>query len=122
MPYGKELILDLHKCNPKKFTRRALKRFLKVLCKKIAMERCQLHFWDYKDCPEEHAAAPDHLKGVSCVQFISTSNITIHALDVLQKVFLNIFSCKDFDAEIVSAFAAEYFEGEVITKKTVERV
>ncbi len=122
MEYGKELILDLHECNPEKFSRKALKKFLKHLCRKIEMKRCQLHFWDYKGCPDEYAAAPDHLKGVSCIQFISTSNITIHTLDVLQKVFLNIFSCKPFDAETAAAFSAAYFEGEIATKQVVERV
>ncbi len=121
-PYGTELILDLHSCNNAKFSRVSLKKFLVRICQEIKMERCDLHFWDYQDRPDEYASAPDHLKGVSCIQFISTSNITIHTLDVLDKVFLNIFSCKNFDVEAAATFSASYFEGKIATKTTVERV
>jgi len=92
--YGKELILDIHECNINMFTREKLCEFFEILCDKIDMERCDLYFWDYDDCPEEYKKASDHLKGRSAIQFISTSNITVHTLDVLKKVFINIFSCK----------------------------
>ncbi len=121
MSYGQELILDVHYCNSKKFTRNNLKQFFILLCKEIDMERCDLHFWDYEGHPEEYKKAPIHLKGISAVQFISTSNITIHTLDKLEKVFINIFSCKAFDGQKVINFVEKYFEGHVRTKVFVDR-
>tara|TARA_R100001530_G_scaffold93239_1_gene64715 strand:- start:1028 stop:1399 length:372 start_codon:yes stop_codon:yes gene_type:complete len=116
--YGKELILDIYECNPKKFTRKELKKFFHLLCNNIDMERCDLHFWDYKGYPKEYKEAPAHLKGTSAIQFIKTSNITVHALDEMKRIYINIFSCKDFDAKCAIAFSKAYFEG-VIKKKTV---
>jgi len=119
--YGKELILDLHDCDPSTFTRKSLKQFFIRLCAILHMQRCDLHFWDYKGFPEEYEKAEDHLKGTSAIQFISTSNITIHTLDVLKKVFINIFSCKDFNQLSVKEFAEFYFNGKVIKETMVER-
>ena len=122
MSYGKELILDIHKCDTSMFTRELIDEFFEILCNKIDMERCDLHFWDYDGYPEEYEKAPDHLKGISATQFISTSTIVIHTLDILEKVFLNIFSCKDFDASVVSSFAENYFGGKIINETEVDRI
>jgi S-adenosylmethionine/arginine decarboxylase-like enzyme len=86
------------------------------------MEACKLCFWDYKGEPEEYAQAPAHLKGTSAIQFISTSNITIHTLDEMKRVYLNIFTCKDFDPDIVIIFCLDYFEGELIKDTMIERI
>ena len=119
--FGKELILDLHKCDVKKFTRYHIKKYFVELCVLIDMQREDLHWWDYKGLPEEYAKAPAHLKGVSAIQFIKTSNITIHTLDVLKKVYINIFSCKEFDPLDTTLFTAAFFGGKVVNKKFIER-
>ena len=111
--YGKELILDMHECDASKFTRENIENFFTALCIETEMEPCDLHFWDYEGEPEQYEAAPDHLKGISAVQFISTSNITIHTLDVLKSVYINFFSCKDFKSQQVAWLAEEYFGGKV---------
>ena len=119
--YGKELALDLHNCNPEKFNEEDLTKFFIELCDFIGMQRAPLHFWAYED-PEEKAAAPPHLKGTSAVQFISTSNITIHALDDLKAVYLNIFSCKSFKSSAVKEFCEKWFEGEIINATALTRI
>ena len=113
MNYGKELILDLYKCNYALFNRRELKRYFKELCKLINVERGDLHFWDYNEEPEEYIKAPDHLKGTSAVQFIMTSTIVVHTLDVYGEVYINIFSCDDFDVDVARVFSESFFCGEV---------
>ncbi len=120
--YGKELILDIHNCDVKLFNRKILKKYLIELCELIDMKREDLHFWDYKDEPEEYEEAPVHLKGVSLIQFITTSNITIHTLDILKRVYINIFSCKDFDSKKVINFTSFFFCGKVKSKKVVKRI
>ncbi|HUS48595.1 MAG TPA: S-adenosylmethionine decarboxylase [Candidatus Paceibacterota bacterium] len=121
MSYGKELILDLHECDVSTFNRKNIEEYLKKLCEIIDMERQDLHFWDYTGVPEEELPTEAHLLGTSAVQFISTSDIVIHTLDILKKVFLNIFSCKDFDVDVASSFSEEYFKGKIVTKYVIER-
>lgn len=111
--YGKEVILDLHHCNPKKFNRKDIKKFFVELCDEIDMQREKLCWWDDHGLPPEECQTELHTKGTTAIQFILTSNITIHTLDLLERVYLNIFSCKDYDENVVKEFCSKYFEGEV---------
>jgi S-adenosylmethionine/arginine decarboxylase-like enzyme len=108
--YGKELILDLYGCDPSTFNRISIEKWLKQLCDLIDMQREDLHFWDYEGCPEEKANAPVHLVGTSAVQFITTSDIVIHTVDMLQECYINIFSCKDFDLLPTVDFTKNWFK------------
>jgi len=120
--YGKELVLDIHNCDVAKFNRKDIENYLIELCDNIIdMEREDLHWWDYEDDPNGYKEAPSHLKGTSCVQFILTSTIIIHSLVDLKKIFINIFSCKDFDAGKAASFTEGYFGGVVESKTEVIR-
>lgn len=121
MAYGKELILDMYGCDPLLFTRGFIEQFLIELCELIDMERCDLHFWDYVGYPEEKAAAPPHLDGMSVVQFIKTSNITIHTLDQVGEIYFNLFSCKEFDANDAVAFINKSFKSKDYQYRIIER-
>jgi len=120
-PYGKELILDLHHCDPVTFTREHIKNYFSKLCDLIDMERCKLSWWDDYGLPPEECQTEPHLKGTSAIQFILTSNITIHTLDLLKKAYINIFSCKDFDADAAIRFSADWFKGEIVNSHVIER-
>lgn len=120
--YGKELIIDMHNCDSKMFTRGLIALYIVKLCSKIDMVREDLHFWDYNGDSDGYEKAPNHLKGISCIQFIKTSNITIHSLDVLRKVFINIFSCKDFDSDLVVEFSKKYFGGKIANRMVINRL
>jgi len=120
--YGKELILDLHEVqNIHLFNRKDLKKFLIELCNLIDMHREDLHFWDYIGYENDYKKAPIHLRGTSVIQFISTSNITIHTLNEMKRIYINIFSCKDFNSTITRKFCKDYFEGKVVTSQTIRR-
>lgn len=119
--YGKEIILDLHNCNPKKFTRKTIKRYFIGLCDLIDMKRADLFWWDDYGAPKEQRQTLPHLKGTSAVQFIMTSNVTIHTLDILKNVYLNIFSCKDFDPIKAKKFSERYFGGKAVNFKIIDR-
>jgi len=119
--YGKELILDIHKCDSSTFTRKSIRNFFKELCDLIEMKRSRLVWWDDWGVPQEEQETEPHLKGISAVQFIETSNIVIHTLDILESVYLNIFSCKDFDANVAKEFSQEWFKGKVTNSHLVER-
>lgn len=120
--YGKELILDLHNCNPSTYKyREDIEEYIIQLCKKIDVKRGDLNWWDYSGYPTDYKNAPIHLKGTSVVQFIMTSTIVIHTLDELKKVYVNIFSCDDFDDNLVEKFTKEWFEGDVVQKFVIDR-
>ena len=121
--YGKELILDLHDCDPKWFTKKYIEEYIVKLCLSIGMERAldpitgkpMLYFW------ELHGDEAEHLIGTSATQFIRTSTITIHALDKLRKMFINIFSCKDFEEDRVVLMSILTFSGKVKNRTVVVR-
>ena len=119
--YGKELVLDLHNCDSSTFTRRSIRNYFKELCTLIEMERCRLCWWDDYGIPPEEQETEPHLKGTSAIQFIKTSTITIHTLDLMKNVYLNIFSCKDFDANVAREFSQEWFKGKVADSHVIER-
>ena len=119
--YGRSISIDLHNCDSSLFKRKYLKRFVKELCVEIKMVPAKLCFWDYKYIPWLKAKAAPHLKGTSLVQFIQTSSIVIHALDDLKAVYIDLFSCGEFDDKQVVDFAKNYFNGHVITINTADR-
>ncbi len=120
--YGKELILDLHGCDVSRFNRKKIKKYFVQLCALIDMERCKLSWWDDHGLPPEDCQTEPHLKGTTAVQFIMTSNIVIHTLDLLGAVYVNIFSCKEFDPKVAEEFTAEWFKGTVVNSHFIDRI
>ncbi len=111
-PYGYELIMDLHNCNVSKFNRKSLDDYFEKLCKAIDMEKCERYWWDDVGVPLNEQETEPHLKGTSAVQFIKTSNITIHTLVLIKSAYINIFSCKEFDKGLAEKITKEWFESE----------
>jgi len=120
--YGKELIIDLHNCDSSTFTRKSIKKYFKFLCEKIDMKPEKLSWWDDHGLEPELQQTDPHTKGTTAVQFILTSNITIHTLDLLKNVYINVFSCKDFDANVAIKFSEEWFKGRVVNSQVIERI
>ena len=120
-PYGQELILDLHGCRVIKFNRVAIEVFFIELCDLIGMERCDLHFWDDEGLPADQCQTNPKTKGTSAVQFIITSSIVIHALDMMEAAYINIFSCKPFDADAAARFTQKFFGAKEVHRHEVVR-
>ena len=119
--YGLELILDLHECNATRFNRRDIATFCRELCDLIDMECCDLHFWDDVGVPENERQTHPKTKGTSAVQFILTSTIVIHTLDLMKAAYINIFSCKEFDTDEAAQFTAKWFASTDWTANVVVR-
>jgi len=118
--YGQECIIDLHEVPMELFTSKLIDDFAKDLTEKIGMRAGPAHSWGtigdegkYKDHPKKD--------GLSHVQFLWESSIVIHALDEIQKVFINVFSCKKFDANILKEFALETFKGKLANETNIVR-
>lgn len=117
--YGQELIIDLGGCEVHRFRRDWLEIYLAELCQFLDMKRAELHFWDDHGVPEEERQTEPHTKGTTVVQFILTSNITIHTLDLLGEVYVNIFSCKEFDWMKAAEYTRRFFGGNFMTDPKV---
>lgn len=107
--YGLELILDLHQCDANTFTRQSIGDYFDGLCELIGMQAEDRHFWDDEGLPPECCQTNPKTCGVSAVQFILTSTIVVHTLTKLKAVYVNIFSCKDFDKDAAKRFTVQWF-------------
>ena len=114
--FGVELLLDIHGCDKRLFTEEEITKYFIELCDLIEMTRHgEPMFWiEYGEEP--------HLSGISAVQFIRTSNIVIHTLDKLQAVYVNIFSCKNFDSKVAKEFTKSFFKAQKVTARFVDRI
>lgn len=113
--YGIELILDMHKCDTSTFTKENLSKYFIELCELMGMKpHGEPMFW------HDDSNRP-HLKGVSGIQFIETSNIVVHALELLETVFVNIFSCKEFDTKVAEEFTKNFFKAKEVDSRIIER-
>ena len=120
--YGYELILDLHGCSANTFTREKLDHYFSELCDLIEMERCETHFWDDIGVPPDERQTSPHTRGTSAVCFILTSSIVVHMLDELNAVYVNIFSCKEFDPVLAAKFTEEWFQANSCNHTFIDRV
>jgi S-adenosylmethionine/arginine decarboxylase-like enzyme len=122
MRYGQDLIVDLHGCDTSTFTRKSIRGYCIGLCKLIDMKREDLYFWDDKDVPKKYKQTEEHTSGISAIQFILTSNITIHTLDLLANAYIDIFSCKNFNTEDALGFTKDWFKGTVKQSMVFDRM
>lgn len=101
--WGHHLILDCGGCDRDKITdRNLIDRWIRDLVKRIDMVA------HGEPVIEFNGAYPNHC-GYSVVQIITTSSITAHFIDNLNQVYLDVFSCKDFDVNIIRDCMKEYF-------------
>lgn len=119
--YGKEVLLDCYYCDPETFNRESLEKYFNQLIEILGMQKGDLYFWDDVGVPEEERQIKPETKGTTAIQFILTSNITVHCLDLLERVYVNIFSCKDFAEGIVKNFTQEWFKSKSISLHVIYR-
>ena len=114
--YGLEMIIDLKGCDLSDLSRKKLRGFFVKLCNLIKMKRHgEPVFW------EDHSSIP-HLRGVSGFQFIETSNVVCHPLPMLKAVYINIFSCKEFNTKIALSFCKKYWRSTSAIHTVVTRI
>jgi len=104
--WGVASAIDIYNCSPEKIRDADyIRRFVKELCDLIEMKR-------FGETQVIHFGEDERVAGFSMVQLIETSLISAHFANLTNTVYLDVFSCKPYDAEIVRVFAQEYFEGE----------
>jgi len=60
-------------------------------------------------------------KGYSCCQFIEASNVSCHFIESSQTLYLDVFSCKDFNVSIVMDILKKYFDPKKTKKHFIYR-
>jgi len=111
--WGFHLMLDISGCNDNIKDGEKLTQFIKDLVEAIKMKAVGE--------PVIKKFGRDGLFGYSVVQLIETSSITFHLIEETMTAYLDVFSCKDFDQEIVIAMVKERFGTKRIKKRFVYR-
>jgi len=92
-----------------------IKAFSKELVKRIDMKA-------YGEPVVVHFAEHDPSKaGYTLVQLIETSNICAHFVDATGEAYIDVFSCKDFDIDVVMETITEFFGPDSISMYQLER-
>ena len=114
--WGKHLIIDMTAGDQERVRRAAhISRFVETLVETIGMKA-------YGAPLLEHFA--EHVPeaaGYSLVQLIETSAVTGHFCDRSGDAYIDIFSCKDFDAELAIEVVRAAFRPEHINFITLAR-
>ena len=112
--WGKHLVLDAAGCSPKRIgSATVIKNFTNDLVKQIDMVA-------YGD-PQIVMFGTGNKKGYTLIQLIETSNIAAHFVEENNTMYLDVFSCKDFDPEIVKKLVHEYFHAQSFSSRVLLR-
>lgn len=100
--YGQHLMLTATNCNERLLDCDSINAFIKVLVKEIDMvaygEPLVARFGQGIEI------------GISAVQLIETSAITLHTNDGCRDLYLDVFSCKEYDAGVVVEVVEAFFD------------
>jgi len=114
--YGKELILDLYKCNPESIrSKKKILEYSNKLCKLIKVKKYG------KPIIKRFALYLDYAAGYSLVQLIESSLVSGHFSELWNRAFINIFSCKNFDNKKAANFTKKFFNAKKIKERVLIR-
>lgn len=110
--FGWELLLDLQECDPALISsREAIARFAREVCDCLQMRAFGEAFIEHFGHEKIETA------GYSLVQLIETSSVVAHFSEFKRTAYLDIFSCRHFDAQAVARFSQEFFcAGRAVTR------
>mgnify|MGYP006271135633 CR=1 FL=1 len=111
--WGYHLLLDISGCSKNIDKEDEVKSFLKDLVKALDMKAI--------GDPIVVKVDSEQGRGISAVQIITTSTITFHGDDDEMCVYLDVFSCKDYDPEDAIRLVKKYFNPQHVGKKWIYR-
>ncbi len=108
--WGQELILDLKHVDPELIRdRKTIEMFVTELCILIDVK-------PYGEPIIVDFGQDPRVSGFSLVQLIETSLISAHFVNQTNAIYMNIFSCKEFDEKLASEFVAGFFKAKEYEK------
>ncbi|MDC0073839.1 S-adenosylmethionine decarboxylase [Alphaproteobacteria bacterium] len=116
MPWGKHFIIDMEGCNEVSISNKThIEKFSYELVSNIKMKAYGEPIIEY--------FANDSIEtaGYSLVQLIETSNITAHFAENSRQVFIDIFSCKDFEESKALQVCNNFFSPKKTYTKIINR-
>jgi S-adenosylmethionine/arginine decarboxylase-like enzyme len=114
--WGISSSVDIYQCDPETIrSAEKIKQFVIELCDLIQMKR-------FQDTLVVHFGEDEKVAGFSMVQLIETSLISAHFANQTNTTYLDVFSCKPYDTDVVAEFARKFFGGRrVITNVNLRR-
>jgi S-adenosylmethionine/arginine decarboxylase-like enzyme len=103
--WGIATAIDIYDCDPATIRDAdAIRRFVVELCDLIEMKR-------FGETQVVHFGEDEKVAGYSMTQLIETSLISAHFANLTNATYLDVFSCKPYDPDVVAQFALDYFGG-----------
>ena len=107
--------IDLYDCDPETIRdAEKIKKFVVELCDIIEMKR-------FGDTVVVHFGEDEKVAGYSMTQLIETSLISGHFANQTNTSYLDVFSCKLYDPNVVAEFAKTYFKAEGFNLQVIKR-
>jgi S-adenosylmethionine decarboxylase len=114
-PWGLLSCIDLYECDPDIIRdAEAIKTFVVQLCDLIKMKR-------FGETKVVHFGEDERVAGFSMTQLIETSLISAHFANQSNTTYLDVFSCKTYDPEVVAEFAKKFFKAKRFRRQTIYR-
>jgi S-adenosylmethionine/arginine decarboxylase-like enzyme len=114
-PWGILSCIDLYECDPQIIrSAEAIERFVAELCDLIEMKR-------FGKTQIVHFGEEERVAGFSMTQLIETSLISAHFANQSNTTYLDVFSCKAYDPEVVAQFAKQFFKAKRVKRRTLNR-
>ena len=103
--WGVASSIDIYNCHPETIRDAdRIRQFVVELCDLIQMKR-------FGETQVIHFGEDERVAGFSMVQLIETSLISAHFANQTNTTYLDVFSCRPYDPEIVADFAQKFFGG-----------
>jgi len=103
--WGVATAIDVYNCNPDKIRcAETIRSFVRKLCELLEMK-------PFGETTVVHFGEDEKVAGYSMVQFIETSLISGHFANLTNTAYIDVFSCKPYNPDIIKIFAEKYFEG-----------
>ncbi|MBN1930476.1 MAG: S-adenosylmethionine decarboxylase [Desulfobacterales bacterium] len=107
--------IDLYDCDPEKIRSESeIRNFVKRLCDLIEMKR-------FGETQIVHFGEDEKVAGFSMTQLIETSLISAHFANKSNTTYLDVFSCKPYQPQVVVDFAKNFFKSNRVKFNVIVR-
>lgn len=106
--------VDLHGCSDAIKDADAIKKYVAELCRLIKVK-------PFGPCTVVHFGEKEEIAGFSMTQLIETSLLSGHFVNHNNSAFLDIFSCSEYDSQVVADFTKDFFGAQSVKVTTLER-
>ncbi|MBM93509.1 MAG: S-adenosylmethionine decarboxylase [Legionellales bacterium] len=114
-PWGQSVAIDCYRCDIARITDAdQIKDFTAQLIELIDMKA-------FGPCHVVHFGEEPRVEGFSMFQLIETSCISAHFANQTAAAYIDIFSCKAFDAATAADFCQTFFKAEAVNVQALTR-